>query len=127
MSRIDKYLYAVRLYKTRTLASDACRLERVLIDGQSVKASREIVEGQILTVRKPPITYTYRVVATLENRTSAKLVANYIEDITPEEEKNKIYDIKEGGFIVAQRQKGSGRPTKKERRDIDKYNDKLFE
>ena len=119
--RIDKYLWAVRIYKTRSIASGECRKGRILINDIQVKPSRTIEAEEILTVRKPPVTYTYRVIEPIENRVSAKLVAGFIEDITPEEEKAKLnyrYSAN-AGF----REKGTGRPTKKERRIIDRFND----
>lgn len=84
--RIDKWLWAVRLYKTRNLATDACRLQRVRIAGHEVKASREIRAGEVIEVRHPDITRTVRVVAVLEMRVGAKLVPDYMEDLTPAEE-----------------------------------------
>ena len=119
--RIDKFLWSVRLFKTRSLATKACLMSRVLINGTNIKPSKEIETGKIITVRKPPVTYTYRVTGIIENRVSAKLVANYIEDITPEDEKLKI--IISSGPPIGFRKKGTGRPTKKERRTIDKWTD----
>ena len=122
--RIDKFLYAVRLYKTRSLASDACRLGRILINDNTIKPSKEVVTGQIITVKKAPVTYTYKIVDLTGNRIAAKLVANYIEDLTPESEKEKLTNMRETG-IKLQRRRGLGRPTKKERRDIDRLNDEI--
>lgn len=116
--RIDKFLWAARIYKTRSIASDECRKGRILINDAQVKPSRTVTAGEIITVRKPPVTYTYRVIEPVENRVSAKLVGKLIEDLTPEAEKMKL-DIRQpspGGY----RPKGTGRPTKKERRLIDK-------
>ncbi len=119
--RIDKYLWAVRIFKTRSLASNACRTGRVMINGNPVKSSKSIEVNEIITVKTPPVTYSYRVTCPLGNRVSAKLAMNYIEDITPENEKIKlrIRGLDSRGF----RKKGSGRPTKKERRIIDSWND----
>jgi ribosome-associated heat shock protein Hsp15 len=119
--RIDKFLWAVRIFKTRSLATSACRMGRILINNTGIKPSRMIEGNEILTVKKPPVTYVYKVKEPVENRVSAKLVANYLEDITPETEKLKI-DISRtisAGF----RRKGIGRPTKKERRVIDRWQD----
>jgi len=119
--RIDKFLWAVRIFKTRSLATSACRMGRILINNTAIKPSRMIEGNEILTVKKPPVTYVYKVKEPVENRVSAKLVANYLEDITPETEKLKI-DISRtisAGF----RRKGIGRPTKKERRVIDRWQD----
>jgi len=124
--RIDKFLHAVRLYKTRSLASDACRLGRILVNDSIIKPSRDVVTGQILTVKKAPVTYTYKIVGLTENRVAAKLVANFIEDLTPDSEKERITTMRETGLSI-QRKKGLGRPTKKERRDIDRLTDNLLD
>jgi ribosome-associated heat shock protein Hsp15 len=119
--RIDKYLWAVRLYKTRSLATDACRMGRILINDSPVKPSRSIAGNEILIVRKPPVTYTYRVINPIENRVSPKLVINHIEDLTPDSEKVKLEIRKSSSPSF--RKKGTGRPTKKERRVIDRWQD----
>ena len=116
--RIDKFLWAVRLFKTRSSASEACRKGRVVIDNIAVKPSRVISKGELITIRKPPVIFTYRIIELLESRISAKLVPRYIEDITPESEKIKL-SVK-AGEINAYREKGTGRPTKRERRLIDR-------
>jgi len=121
--RIDKFLWAVRLYKTRGLASDACRMNRILINGAAIKPSRDITSSDIITVRKPPLTYLFRVIMPVENRQPAKLVSNYLEDITPEAEKAKL--IIRQTAPVGYRKKGTGRPTKKDRRIIDKWHGDL--
>lgn len=121
--RIDKFLWAARLYKTRSIASEECRKGRILINDIQVKPSRFIAAGEIITVKKPPVVYSYRVIGPSGNRVSAKLVGNLIEDLTPEEEKMKL-DIRQpspGGF----RPRGTGRPTKKERRLIDRLRDDM--
>ncbi len=122
--RIDKFLWAVRIFKTRSIASNECTRGRVLINGIQVKPSRTVTEGEIIIVKKPPVSFTYRVIEPLENRVGAKLVAGYIEDLTPEEEKSKL------DFRISPapgyRQKGTGRPTKKERRSIDRLKEDLF-
>jgi ribosome-associated heat shock protein Hsp15 len=123
--RIDKFLWAVRLYKTRSIASDECRKGRILINNIQVKPSRSVLKNEIVIVKKPPVNYSFRVIEPIENRVSAKLVPGFIEDITPEEEKLKL-DYKTTGGIVY-REKGTGRPTKKERRLIDKLTDDSFE
>lgn len=119
--RIDKFLWSVRIYKTRSIASDECRKGRILINNTPVKPSREVSSNEIITVRKPPVTYTYRVIEPIENRVSAKLAVNYIEDLTPQEEKNKL-ELSHSG-LNGYREKGTGRPTKKERRNIDRFID----
>jgi len=115
--RVDKWLWAVRIFKTRSLAADACRKNQVSVEGVFVKASRIIKENEVVKVKKPPFTYTYRVKGLLGNRLSASLVKDFVEDITPEEEieKMKMSRISFGIF----REKGLGRPTKKERRNLD--------
>ncbi len=117
--RIDKFLWAVRIFKTRSLATNACRMARITVNGNPVRPSKTIEGNEIITVKKPPVTYSYRVIFPIENRVSAKLALNYIEDITPENERIKIGTSRSGftGF----RKKGTGRPTKKERRIIDRW------
>jgi ribosome-associated heat shock protein Hsp15 len=123
--RIDKFLWAVRLFKTRSLAAEACTKGRIIIKDIHVKPSRTVVKNEIITVKKPPVNYLYKIIEPIENRVSAKLVENYITDITPEEEKLKL-DIRQSG-IIGYRDKGTGRPTKKERRVIDKWQDDISE
>ena len=119
--RIDKFLWSVRIYKTRSIATEACKKGRIIINNISVKPSRSVFKDEIITVRKLPLRYTYRIIQPVGNRVSAKLVNNYIEDLTPEEEKKKL-DIRHSGMTV-NREKGSGRPTKKERRNLDRLID----
>ena len=115
--RIDKWLWSVRVFKTRSLATDACKRGRVIVEEQAVKPSREIKANDIIIVRKPPVIYTYKVIATLEKRLPAKRVHEFMEDLTTSDELDKL-KVKE--TISFFRERGSGRPTKKERRDIDK-------
>jgi ribosome-associated heat shock protein Hsp15 len=116
--RIDKFLWAVRLFKTRSIASDECRKGRIVIKEIQVKPSRIITKNEIIIVKKPPVSFTYRVLEPIENRVSAKIAGQFLEDLTPEAEKAKLDIRKSGG--TAQRERGTGRPTKKERRLIDK-------
>jgi len=116
--RIDKFLWSVRIYKTRSLASAECRKGRVIINDIQVKPSRSVLMNELITVKKPPVNYSYRVIEPIENRVSAKLVEKFIEDLTTEEEKAKLNIRQAGGIIY--RVKGTGRPTKKERRQIDR-------
>jgi ribosome-associated heat shock protein Hsp15 len=118
-TRIDKFLWAVRLFKTRSIASDECRKGRIIINNIPVKPSRTISRDEIIIVRKPPVNYTYRVIEPIENRVAAKLVSQFIEDLTPESEKEKL-QLSHSSVIIY-RQKGTGRPTKKERRIIDRF------
>ena len=119
--RIDKYLWAVRIYKTRSLAADECRKGRVLINNFQVKPSHPVAVNEIFTVKKPPVIYTYQVIVPIENRVSAKLVQEYLKDLTPDEEKIKTTLARSTRFGI--RPKGYGRPTKKERRSIDRLNE----
>ena len=88
--RIDKFLWSVRIFKTRSIATEACRRGRVTISNIQVKPSRIISRDEIIVIRKPPVNYTFRVIEPVENRVGARLAGNYIEDITPEEEKQKL-------------------------------------
>lgn len=121
--RIDKWLWAVRVFKTRSDAADACRTNRVLVNGGYCKPSREVRAGDVITVKRTLITYTYRVLELVSNRQPAKNVAQYAENITPKEELDKLNVPKETIFIS--RDRGTGRPTKKERRDIDSLMDEF--
>jgi len=120
-TRIDKYLWAVRIYKTRSIASDECRKGKIIINNIQVKPSRIILKNEIITVKKPPVLYTYRVIEPLETRVSAKLAEQFVEDLTTEDEKAKLNYKQSMG--IEYRDKGTGRPTKKERRLIDKLKD----
>ena len=117
--RVDKYLFAMRIYKTRSIAADACKCGRIKMNGIEVKPSRSFKIGGVFTVRKGPVTYTYRVLQLSANRLSAKLVPSYMEDITPPEQK----EILELARFAAQsgRDRGTGRPTKKDRREIEQF------
>jgi len=120
--RIDKWLWAVRIYKTRTLAAEECEKGRVTINGYSVKPSHIVKEGEIICVRKPPVLHTYRVLGIIKNRVSAQIARQYVEDLTSEEEIAKRQMMRLA--INFQRDPGSGRPTKKERRELDKLRNK---
>jgi ribosome-associated heat shock protein Hsp15 len=115
--RIDKWLWAVRLFKTRSLASEACRSGKVKILDQVVKPSRELKLGETITISLPPIIKTVRVVTLSGNRVSAKLVAGLMEDLTPADEYAKLNRKGETDFEF--RERGIGRPTKRERREIE--------
>lgn len=117
--RIDKWLWAVRLYKTRSLATEACQKGRVSIDGVSAKPSRSIKIGDLIKIKKPPVTYTYKVIQLAEKRMAAKLVPGFMADLTPPEEL-EILQMQQH-MSIFQRDRGTGRPTKKERRDIDDF------
>jgi ribosome-associated heat shock protein Hsp15 len=117
--RLDKWLWCMRLFKTRSLATEACNKGRILVNGQLAKPSKELIGNENITVRKPPVIYSYKIKSIVNNRLPAKLVPEYLEDHTSVEELNKL-KINESFFIL--RDKGAGRPTKKERRSIDKLN-----
>jgi ribosome-associated heat shock protein Hsp15 len=114
--RIDKFLWAVRVFKTRSLAAEACKKGKVIIEGFPVKASREVKKGDIILVRKLPLIYTFKVKELLENRVSAKRVPEFVEDLTSVEELDKL---KVRDTVFYSREKGKGRPTKKDRRLLD--------
>jgi ribosome-associated heat shock protein Hsp15 len=116
--RLDKWLWAVRIYKTRSMAANACRKGRVKVDDVTAKPSRMVKAEDVISVKKLPLIFKYKVKDTLENRVAAKLVDNYLEDITPEKENNNKSASVSKPFSY--REKGKGRPTKKERRLIDK-------
>lgn len=117
--RIDKWLWAVRVFKTRILATDACRNGKVSINGQMVKASREVKPEDEISIRQQQMTKTVKVIAPIEKRVSAKLVMQFMEDLTPASEYEKVETIRAVSFVY--RPKGQGRPTKKDRRDIEKF------
>jgi len=116
--RIDKFLWSVRIYKTRTIAAEECEKHRVLVNGAEVKPSRHVKLGDKLTVKKLPVVHTFEVIQLIDKRQSASLVKNYIVDKTPQDELDKAEMARMTSFV--QRERGAGRPTKKERRDIEK-------
>ena len=115
--RIDKFLWAVRVFKTRSLATEACKKGKILINELPVKASRLVKQSDVLEVKKPPVVYSYVVKDFPKSRVSAKLVSEFVLDTTSPEELRKL-EQNESFFI--KRDRGTGRPTKKERRNIDK-------
>ncbi|MFC2079898.1 RNA-binding S4 domain-containing protein [Bacteroidota bacterium] len=117
VNRIDKYLWSVRIYKTRALAAEACKKGRVMMNEMSVKPSRSIKAGEVIMVRKVPVLHSYIVLDPIQKRVGAKLVAEYMQDITPQEELDKL--TMQDDFYI-KRERGTGRPTKKERRTLDK-------
>ncbi len=118
-ARIDKWLWAARIYKTRTLAADACKNGRISINGANVKASRCVKVGDKVSVRKPPITYTFLVKQAIEKRVGAKLLPDILGNITTPEQYEILELSRISGFI--DRAKGTGRPTKKDRRAIEDF------
>lgn len=121
--RIDKWLWAMRIFKTRTVATEACKKGRVMMGGVPVKPSRTIKEGDVINVRKPPVTYSFRVKALAQNRLGARLVPDYMENITPKSELDLLDVVRISGFI--DRRKGLGRPTKREGRDLAEFTESL--
>jgi ribosome-associated heat shock protein Hsp15 len=116
-TRIDKWLWAVRIFKTRSLASEACRSGKIRVLDQVVKPSHVIKTGEIVSISLSPIIKTIRVIEPLNSRVSAKLVADFMEDLTPESEYGKLRKLKEVNFEF--RERGTGRPTKRQRREIE--------
>lgn len=122
--RIDKWLWAMRVFKTRTIATDACKKGRVSMGGTVVKPSRLIKVGDVVDVRKPPITYTFRVVGLTENRLGAKLVPDYLENLTPQSQYDLLEMTRISGFV--DRRKGLGRPTKRDGREISRFKEESY-
>jgi putative heat shock protein 15 len=123
--RVDKWLWAVRVFKTRSIATEACKKGRISIAGVTVKPSRTIRVGEVVTVRKPPIEYSFRVIQLLGSRVGAKRVAEFMENVTPREQYELLELQRVSGFV--DRAKGLGRPTKKDRRDLDQFAEDLPE
>lgn len=119
--RVDKWLWAVRVFKTRSVASDACKKGRVMIGDVALKPSRNIRVGDVVQVRKAPITFSFKVLALAEKRMGAKMVPDFMENVTPPDQYEIMELNKISGFV--DRQRGTGRPTKKERRDLEQFTD----
>ena len=117
--RVDKWLWAVRIFKTRSVAADACKKGRVMINGVSLRPSRNIREGDVIQVKKAPVTFSFKVIALAEKRMGAKLVPDFMENVTPPEQYEILELNKLSGYV--DRQRGAGRPTKKERRDLESF------
>tara|TARA_B110000046_G_C13020723_1_gene411011 strand:- start:2187 stop:2558 length:372 start_codon:yes stop_codon:yes gene_type:complete len=119
MARVDKFIWAVRLFKTRSLAANQCKTNKILVNGEAVKSSRAVKVGEVVSVKKYGALFSYKVLALLEKRVGAKLVADYIVEVTPAEEIEK-YKL----FMAAQqsyRNNGMGKPTTKERRHLERF------
>jgi ribosome-associated heat shock protein Hsp15 len=117
--RIDKWLWAVRLFKTRSIATEACKKGKVMMQGVAIKPSRVLKVGDVVQVKRPPVIYSFKVLALTGNRLGAKLVPEYLENVTTPDQLELLEMNKLSGFI--DRARGSGRPTKKERRDLDEF------
>ncbi|GAB6012601.1 RNA-binding S4 domain-containing protein [Viscerimonas tarda] len=122
--RIDKWLWAVRLFKTRSLAIETCKKGRVMMQNMQVKPSRTVKVGDVIQIRKSPVTYSFKVLALTGKRMGAKLVPEYMVDVTPASEYQILEMTKVGGFI--DRARGTGRPTKKDRRELEDFADTSF-
>lgn len=114
----------MRVFKTRTIATEACKKGRVMMGGTAVKPSRSIKEGDVIEVRKPPITYTFRVLKVTGNRLGAKLVPEYLENITPQEQYDLLEMTRISGFV--DRRKGLGRPTKRDSRELSRFKEESY-
>jgi len=123
-ARIDKWMWATRIFKTRTIAAEACKKGRITINGSFVKAARTIKVGDIIQVKKPPITYSFKVLQTIEKRVGAKLVPEYMQNVTTPDQYELLEMSKISGFV--DRARGTGRPTKKDRREIEDFTEPEF-
>ena len=124
-ARIDKGLWAARIFKTRTIAAAACKKGQVSMGGVQLKASRMIKEGDVISVRKPPITYSFRVLQPIERRVGAKLIPEVLENVTTPDQYELLEMSKISGFVG--RAKGTGRPTKKDRRSLEDFQNEVPE
>lgn len=122
-ARIDKWLWAARIFKTRSIAADACKNGRVTINGMNVKPSRPIKVGEVVNVRKPPVTYSFRVLQCIEQRVGAKLLPDIYENVTDPKQYELLEMSRISGFV--DRVRGTGRPTKRDRRQMDAFVDPL--
>ena len=125
MSRLDKYLWAIRVFKTRSDAADACKSGKVKVNDMEAKASREVKQGDTISVRKVNVIFQFRVVAPVENRQPAKLVVEDAINVTPQSELDKLNVPRETLHLV--RERGTGRPTKKDRREMDDLIENLWD
>ena len=119
VARIDKWLWAARIFKTRSIAADDCKNGRVTIEGVNVKPSRVVKAGEVVAVRKPPITYSFRILKTIEQRVGAKLLPEIYENVTTPDQYELLEMNRISGFV--DRARGTGRPTKKDRRAMDEF------
>lgn len=124
IARIDKWLWASRIFKTRSIAADACKNGRVTINGINVKPSHTIKPGEVISVKKPPITYSFKVLQCIENRVGAKIVPQIYENVTDAKQYELLEMSRISGFV--DRARGTGRPTKKERRSLDAFIDPVM-
>ena len=118
-ARVDKWLWAARIFKTRSIAADAIKNGRVTIGGMNVKPSRMVKVGEVVSVRKPPVTYSFKILKTIEQRVGAKLLPEIYENVTSPDQYELLEMNRISGFV--NRQRGTGRPTKKDRRALDDF------
>lgn len=118
-ARIDKWLWAARIFKTRSMAAAACKKGQVSMNGAQLKPSRTIKAGDIINVRKPPVTYSFKVKQCIEKRVGAKLIPEILENVTPPEQYELLEMNRISGFV--NRARGTGRPTKKDRRSLEQF------
>ena len=123
-ARIDKWLWAARIFKTRSIAANACKNGRVTMNGNHIKPSRMIKAGETIDVKKPPIVYSFKVLQPIEQRVGAKLIPEIYENITDPKEYEILQMSRISGFV--DRAHGTGRPTKKERRALDAFVDPMM-
>ena len=124
-ARIDKWLWSARIFKTRTIAADACKNGRVAVNGVNVKPSRMVKVGDTISVRKPPVTYSFRILKTIEQHVRAKLLPEIYENVTPPDQYELLEMTRISGFV--DRARGTGRPTKKDRRAMDAFTELSFD
>ena len=118
-ARVDKWLWAARIFKTRSIAADACNNGRVTIEGVNVKPSRVVKAGEVVAVKKPPVTYSFKILKTIEQRVGAKLLPEIYENVTTPDQYELLEMNRISGFV--DRARGTGRPTKKDRRQMDEF------
>lgn len=123
-ARLDKWLWAARIFKTRSIAADACKNGRVMIDGVKMKPARMVKEGDVIQVRKPPVTYSFKILKAIQNRVGAKFVPEVLENVTSTDQYELLEMTRISGFVG--RARGAGRPTKKDRRDLDDFIQPVF-
>ena len=122
--RIDKWLWAMRVFKTRSIATDACKKGRVMMGGVAVKPSRSVKVGDVIDVRKPPVTFSFRVKALSSGRLGARLVPDYLENITPQSQYDLLEMTRISGYV--DRRKGLGRPTKRDSREMSRFREESY-
>lgn len=123
-ARLDKWLWAARIFKTRSIAADACKNGRVMIDGVKMKPARMVKGGDVIQVRKPPVTYSFKILKAIQNRVGAKFVPEVLENVTSTDQYELLEMNRISGFVG--RARGTGRPTKKDRRDLDDFIQPVF-